>query len=172
MMNCRKYGLLFFLLLLSISVSAQDLISVFIDKHGKDDNLDIVTIGKKMIDQISRMSSENPELQEAIKGLENICIVSSKDADMNTDYYDAVLLLLAKKGFAELFSINGENEQMTISVKESKGTIKELVMLSNKDAGFNLISISGDIDIDTLVKYADNLNIENFTHFQSTEHKK
>ncbi|MDR3219686.1 MAG: DUF4252 domain-containing protein [Dysgonamonadaceae bacterium] len=172
MMNCRKHGLLFFLVLFSASVSAQDLITVFIDKHGKDDNLDIVTIGKKMIDRICRMSSETPELQDAIKGLENICIVSSKDADMNVEYYDSVLQLLTKKDFKELFSINEENEQMAISVKESKGAVKELVMLSNKNTGFNLIFISGEINIETLAKYADNLNIKDFTDFHTTEHKK
>jgi len=161
------------LILISLSGSAQDVIASFLDMHGKDDNLEVVSIGKKMIDSISSMASDNPDLTEAIKGLETIRIVCSKDEDLNKEYFNSAQTLVSKiKGLEEFFSINDKDKEFKVMIRESKGSIKELLLLSEQPEGFNLISLSGTIHLDDLLKYSDKLNIKELKKLRSVRHNK
>jgi hypothetical protein len=173
MKNLQKLLLTVFFIQISISLSAQDFVASFLDKHEKDDNLEVVSIGKKMVEMMCGLSSDNAELQDVIKGLENICIVSSKDTISNREYYESAQQLLSKsKGFEEIFSTSGDNEDLLVMVKESKGMVKELVLLSDQNDNFNLIFMSGNIDLNTLIKYSDNLNIKGLNNIRSVERNK
>jgi len=154
-----------------LAVLAQDIISSFLDKHEKDDNLEIVSIGKKMMESIGALSSDNPDFAEAIKGLETIRIVSSKDQDLNKDYFLSAQALLSKtKGLKNYFTINEENKELIVMIRESKGCIKELILLSEQPDGFNLISLSGTINLDDMQKYSEGLNIKELNQLSSVKH--
>jgi hypothetical protein len=169
MKNMRKYGLILFFIPWGFSLYAQELVSSFLDEYGKDDRLEVVTIGKKMLGTMSSLSSAEEdlsELQAAIKGLENICIVTSKDTTLNGEYYDSCRQLLKDTGFNVIFSGNEDADELFVmGTKESKGTVKELALLfMDKDGRFNLIQMTGAIDLNTLVKYSENLKGLNKTH--------
>ena len=166
----KKYVLLCLFISITLSASAQDIIVSFLEKHGKDDNLEIVTIGKKMIETICALSSDYPELTKAIKGVEMIRIVSSKDKDLSKEYYHSAQKLLSKsKGLEELFSMSEEGKELIVMTGKSKGTIKELLLLSEQPDGFNLISISGTIHLDDLLNYSEGLNIKELDELRSVK---
>jgi len=165
----RTIFILFFIWINS-SVLAQDIVKSFIDKHGKDDNLEIITIGKKTMETMYPLISENPDLIEVIKSLESIRIISSKDMEINKEYYDSARELLSKsKRMKELFSMSEENKELIITIRESKNSIKELILLSEQDDGFNLISISGAINLDVLLKYSEDFNIKELEQLRSVK---
>jgi len=165
-----KYKLIGIIIWMNLSVSAQDVITSFLDKHSKDDNLEVVSIGKKMIETLYDLISDNPDLKEAIKGLETIRIISSKDRDLDKEYYDSAQELASKsKGMEEYFSISKENKEIKVMIRKSKELIKELILLSEQPEGFNLISIRGTIDLDVLLKYSKGLNIKELDHLRSVE---
>jgi hypothetical protein len=165
-----KYTYICIFFWINSSVSAQDIVKSFVDKHGKDDNLEIITIGKKMMETMYALISDNPDLTEAIKGMETIRIISSKDLDLNKEYYDSARKLLSKsKGMKEFFSMSEENNELLIMIRESKNCIKELILLSEQSDEFNLISISGTIDLDVLLKYSEGLNIKELQQLRSVK---
>ncbi|MDR2691381.1 MAG: DUF4252 domain-containing protein [Dysgonamonadaceae bacterium] len=163
MKNMWKYGLLLFFIQWSFSMNAQELVASFLNEYGKDNRLEVVTVGKKMLGTMSGLSSEEEdlsELQAAIKGLENICIVTSKDTALNREYYNSCRQLLNDTGFNVIFSGNEEDadELFVVGTKESNGAVKELALLFlDKNGRFNLIQMTGVIDFDTLIKYSENL---------------
>jgi len=166
MMN--KYLLVCFFLWMSFSVSAQDIISSFIDKHEKDDNLEIISIGKKMMKTMDSLTTDNPDLKEAIKDLESIRIVSSRDSDLDKEYFNSARDLLSKaKGLKEFFSMNEQDTELIVMIRESKDSIKELILLSEQPDEFNLISISGIIDLDVLLKYSEGLHIKELNQLKT-----
>ena len=166
----KKYLFIALLFCINLSVSALDIIASFLDKHGKDNNLEVVTIGKKMMETVFELVEDNPDLTEAIKGLETIRIVSSKDKDLNKEYFDsAQALLLKSKGLEEFFSMSDEDVELRVMIRESKGNISELILLSEQPDGFNLISISGKIDLDDLIKYSEEFNIKELNEIHSAK---
>ena len=167
----NKYKLMGFLLWISLSASAQDIITSFVNMHEKDDNLEVVLIGKKMIQTLDSLTSNNPNLKEAIKGLETIRIVSSKDRGLDREYYDSARDLLSKsKGLKEYFSISEKDKELIVMIREVKNSVKELILLSEQPDEFNLISISGTINLDVLLNYSEGLHIKELNQLKSIRH--
>jgi hypothetical protein len=162
MKNPHKYMLLTAIILTNAAVNAQELASAFLNEYGKDNSLEVVTIGKKMLGMMIDMNSgeeDLTELQAAIKGLENICIVTSTDTALNAEYYNSCRQMMKNKGFNSIFSSSEDPEdRFVIATKETKGIVKELALLFLDGEGeFSLIQITGNIDLNTLVKYSKNL---------------
>ena len=167
--------LLFICTIYTISISAQEIASSFLDKFGKDDNLEVVTIGKKMLQMMEGIASKDPDFTEVIKGLENIQIISSTDSVLSNEYYDSAYEIMTKKkqGFEQLVEFKNSEETLIIMVKESRGAIRELVLLSNKKTqGFNLITLNGKIDMEPLVKYSERINIPGLKVLDSVNNDK
>ena len=157
---------------MSVSLYAQGIGASFLNKYGKDEGIEIVSIGKKMLNLILSDSIANPELQEAIVGLENIQIISSKDTSLIKNYYDAAFHLLAKnKDFVELLSFHSENDNMLVMIKETKGVVSELVLLSNSSGRFDLISLSGHIQLDVIAKYSQHIDLNELKKLKYLENK-
>jgi hypothetical protein len=146
----------------TVSLQAQEIAGSFLDKYGKDENIEVITIGKKMLDLMQHSDSiAGPELKEAIAGVESIIIISSHDKILSEDYYNAAFSLLTKnKNFVELLSINKKEEVLLVMIKETKGIVGELVLLSNRPGKFDLISLSGNIKLDMIAKYSKDLDLD------------
>jgi hypothetical protein len=146
---------------ISLSIPAQTVATSFLEKYGNEDNLQVISIGKKMFGRIEEQSLGSPELLEVIKGLENIQIIASEDMDLSNEYYDAVHSILDKTHeLTELYSIRNENLQLLVKVKETKNDINELIILSKDSKGFSLINLTGNINLELLAGYASSLNFE------------
>lgn len=149
----KKYALIVFLSFVSASLFAQDMVTSFLEKHRKDDALEVVTIGKTMFGRMDEISVGDLDVKEFIDGLDNIQIVTSKDAAMDSDYYSSAEQLLKKdSNFRELVTVDNLNEKTTMMIKESRGVVKELILLSGGSNGFSLISMTGDIDLEKLMQ--------------------
>lgn len=154
--------------LTTCSLYAQEFVGSFLDKYGKDENIEIVTIGKKMLDLMKSDSIADDKLQEAIQGLESIRIISCKDKTLTDDYYNLAYNLLERnKNFTELVSINNGESSLIVMIKEIKGTVSELILLANNSGDFSLISLKGCINLDLLAKYSKNLNFNELEKLSS-----
>ncbi|MCL1938809.1 MAG: DUF4252 domain-containing protein [Candidatus Azobacteroides sp.] len=147
--------------LMTISLHAQGIGASFLDKYGKDDGIEVITIGKKMLDLMLSDSIASPEMQDAIAGLESIQVISSNDTILNKNYYHSAFNLLAKsKNFVELLALNSETDNLLIMIKESKGVVSELVLLSNTEGHFNLICLRGNIRLEMIAKYSQQIDLK------------
>lgn len=162
--------LTFFISIFTSALSAQDIAASFLDKHGKDESLEVITIGKKMLEMMTELTAKDAELQEAIKGLESIRVVSAKDKNCGEKYYKTAYQLLQKnKDFEELLTARKAEEDTLIMIRENRGKVKELVLLAGKKEKFSLICIVGNIDLKTLTKYAGKLKIDGLDKLSSIE---
>ncbi len=157
---------------LSLTISAQDIVSLFLHVYDNDNDLELVTIGKKMLDIVKTMSG-NEEISQSLQGIENIRVISSESSNKN-QYHETAFNLLTKKdsGYEELLSISNENETVLIMIKGSKKTVKELVVLSSGTMDkqkFNLISLSGQINLKELIKRAKSFNIKGLEKLDSVK---
>ncbi|MDR0865333.1 MAG: DUF4252 domain-containing protein [Candidatus Symbiothrix sp.] len=168
----KKLVLSLLVCFISFSLLAQDIVNLFLNKHGKDENIEVVTIGKKMLDLMQSDSIATPELREAIAGVENIKIITSKEESLNENYYNSAHgLLLKNKDFTELVAIDNEDQRMIVMVKAGRGVISELVLLMNYSNVFNLISLCGNINLEMLAKYSQNMDLNELHNLKIIEDK-
>ena len=141
---------------------SQGVAGLFLEQFNNDDNLEVVSIGEKMFQMMAEVSSDNEGFNEAIKGLEKLVVISSKDSTSNSEYYNSAFAILTKKknGFESIFSSKEGEEELVIMSKELKGIIRELVVLQKDNKNnFSLISLSGEIDLNNLIRYSKYMNL-------------
>jgi len=158
----RKFLFITLISILSQSAFSQDAVSSFLERYNNDDNLEVVSIGKKMFQMMTDISSDDEDFNNAIKGLEQLIVISSIDSTLNNEYYNSALAILTKKksGFETIISSKEGQEELVIMSKETKGIIRELVLLQKDNKNnFSLISLSGEIDLKNLIKYSKDINL-------------
>jgi hypothetical protein len=155
-MNGKKIYSIVLFSVFSLNIFAQDVVASFLDKYGKDEGLEWISIGKKMFDKMEKQSLGTPELRETIQGLENIQIITSEDAALSEAYYNSAIALLSKDtDYTELFSMDMEDQQITVKMKGTKSAVNELIILLSNSDGFNLISMLGkNINLSLLAQYS------------------
>ena len=160
----KKIIFISFFTLLTGALSAQDLVSSFLKKHNESDEFQVTTIGKKMLDMLITIAQQGEiEMAKSLEGLDNIRALSSSDTTKYNEYYTTACDLIHKsRGFEIVMSSQSPGSNTVLAVKESKGIVKELVLISGDEqtGNFNLISLTGKINLDTLAKYAGKLHIE------------
>ncbi len=150
------------LFLISVCVvSAQDFASTFLNKHA-DKDLEVVSIGKQMLSMVSGMSANDQELKEAIQGLESIKIITSDVKECAQKSFKNAYAMLTKKsaGFEEVMSVKEENEETYIMTREESGVVKDLVFISSDSGSFNMICLSGVINMATLAKLSAGMKLD------------
>ena len=168
----KKITIALFICLISVTASAQSVVVSFLDKYEDDSNLQVVSIGKKMFSRMLDLSLGNSELQEAVKGLDNIQIVTSLDSTLIDEYYDSACAILSKEGgFTELYLMEDEEQQVMIKMRQSKGVVTELIMLSCNSEHFNMTFITGDINLDILAKYSSRVGFNELDKLNNIENK-
>jgi hypothetical protein len=166
--------LIVFILIITLSFPAlsQTVVHSFLEKHGMDDGIDVISIGSKMLALIEEQSLATPELLEAIQGVDNIQIITSDDDLLNVEYYRSAFALLSKdKDFIELFSSENKEQNLTVKVKKNKGVVNELIILSNDPDTFSLINITGNLNLESLAKYSTDLDFKELKKFNYSENK-
>ncbi len=169
----QKLTYILLCLLLTVNLSAQEYVTNFLNKYGTDKDLEVVNIGKQMLDMLGNMNVEDQELSETIKGLESIKIITSNSEENSPKYFKHILDLLNKKsqGFQELMSVKEDNEQICIMTRESDGIIKDFVLISETGDDFSMICLSGKINMNTLGKLAKNMNLSQLNKLNNTSNK-
>lgn len=155
-----------FILVSLFSVSAQNIVSKMIDRYGDDDNFEVVTIGKKMINKMRSSEKGNAGFLQAINGLTSINVLSSKNRDIGNEYYNSARELMTRgnKGYKEMSPAEGGKEKTVVFINKGKikekGKVQELVLLSkNEQKAFEMIVFYGNINIQSLIKYSDHINL-------------
>jgi len=151
---------------------SQDFASSFIQKHG-DKDLEIVSIGKQMLSMVGEMSAQEGDLKEALEGLESIKILSSDAKDTAQKSFKNAYAMLTKKsnGFSEMMSFKEDDESTFIMAREEEGIVKDLVLLSSEGDSFNMICLSGNINVKTLGKLSSSMQIDKLSKLNKTQEK-
>lgn len=147
-------------IMISISLNAQ-IVNSFLEKYEKDEEIEVISIGKKMLKEIQFDSIATPELKEAISGLENIKVIYSQGESDKKEYYDfADQLIKNNKHLKEVLFLDTPEEILQIVVKEIKGKVRELIIISHNKDNFHLITLSGIIELELLANYSHVMGIK------------
>lgn len=166
----RITALIVTLFLFAWKLPAQDFASVYLQKHG-DKELEIISIGKQMLSLLEGMSGKDSDLKEAIQGLESIKIITSGSKEIAQKNFRNAYSMLTKKssGFSEMMALKEGEESTYIMTREEDGIIKDFVLLTSKDSTFNMICLSGNINMATLGKLSSNMHLDKLKELKITQ---
>lgn len=156
-MNDMKSVLLTLLMtVLSVTVAAQDFATRFMAEHKSDANLSCITISPSMMKQILKVDAveKDENMAEVISNLKSMQLITAKVKA--TRYYQEALKIVEKNSdrFDPYLSSKDKFGESRIMVRRHKGTIVEMVMLTNYRKKFSVINFTGIMSDDFISELA------------------
>jgi hypothetical protein len=167
-------GLTVLMMVVSVGVFAQDVISKFFSKYQADDTFNQVNISSKMFGLVTNLDAETPEDKEvldAIAKIKGLRILQKENTSDARSLYKEAFGLINGKEFEELMSVKDKDKDMKFLIKESGGKITELVMVMGGTSDFMVMSLFGEIDLKQISKIGKKMNVTGLEKLENL-HKK
>ena len=170
-------GLILFLALSIGSVAGiaqQDAIDKYFSQHAANEDFSKVVVSSKMFELFAHMESsddDEQELLEIISKLVGMRMLMNESNDNAKSLYSSAIKTIGKE-FEVLMRVEDQQEDVTIYIKESGGTIAELVVIGLSSSEFFILSLLGEIDLKQVSKLSRSLNITGLEHLQNVDEAK
>lgn len=162
--------------LLSISsVFAQpDAIEKYFSQYTEDPAFTQVNITGTLFSLLGHIQTDDPEDQEildAMAKIDGFHLVTREDLPQAKSLYEKALKRPGKE-FESLMSVQDGDESMHFMVREVDGTVQELLMVFAGDDELMILTIFGEIDLDTIARISKKVEIDGFEHLDKIEDRK
>jgi hypothetical protein len=128
----------------------------------------------KMLSNVDTNDEDTKEFLDAVSKIEAIDVHSInrdesdfKDSDINTFKKE-----IRKENYDELMIVRDGDSNIDFLIKERKGKISDLLFVVDEPDEFVIVNISGEIDLKTIAKVTENLDIKGAKHLDKLEDEK
>jgi len=141
-----------FLVITSGAFAQQSLADKLYDDYSGKEGITSVYISEFMFRLIAEMEPEDEEFKGLVNELSGIKILTVSNSKHYRDFKKNVIGVISSDGYKELMVVKEENSIVKILVKESKGKISEMIILSDEKDDASLIILQGNIDFKNISK--------------------
>lgn len=158
-----KQLFIFLFIALSSSLSADNFITVFLEKCVEDNKpVSNINIGKSMLAKLAD-KTDDESLKKAFQDLSSIRIITAENtADSRFYFHKAIEFAEVEfPDFEEVVSVNDRKSKVSVLLKKQDESYQELIMIGLDEGNkLTIISISGKIDFNAISKLSDSLKID------------
>jgi hypothetical protein len=168
----RHHTLLLALLLLGTSAFAQDdAIGKFFGKYVDDPKFTVISVSPRMFRLLSKVNWDTipADLKQTITGLRSLRVLSTETTPEH--FFKEALTLIDRKEYEDLITVRSTKDNVRFMVKGTGDKVSELLMLTEDDDGFTLMSFVGDLDLDKLSRLSSDMGIKGMANLKNAKHK-
>ena len=148
-----------------------------LDFHGKyKDNGKYISVKiegglLKMLSSVDTNDEDTREFLDAVSKIDAIDVHSVNRSEGDFDESDIRTFRrdIKKESYDELMVVRDGDSNIDFLVKEKRGKISELLFIVDEPDEFIIVNISGDIDLKTIAKVTENLDIKGSDHLKKLE---
>jgi hypothetical protein len=141
------------------------------DRYSDRDSATSVVINKNMFQLFANNGEEGDNFMKTVKNLDFIKILSVKGPVESKAFYQDLTAAVPEKDYKELMTMKENDMQVRFVTLEKDGMIRELVMISRQPDETSFIWMSGIIDMKTVSKIAESMNIQGMENLDKTKKK-
>lgn len=163
MKNMKRIILLFLVFSLALTSFAQrNPIDVMFDKYSGREGITTVFISSKMFSMMAGVELDDDEMEDVIKKLKTIRILTVEDDELNEklNFFSELEKDLDFGGYEELMVVKESGKDLKFLVKEKGKRIEELLMIGGGPGQNVLISIKGDLDMQNISSISKTMGIK------------
>lgn len=163
------------LLILPALGFAQSPADQLFDKYSGEDGYTSVYITQHMFELFADIDSPEDEEQfsDLVKNLKCIKILSLEDdstkAPVNVNFFEEIMEDFPKQKYEELMVVKKKGQDIKFLIWKEGKIIRELLMIVGGQDDNALISIQGDINLKTISKLSETMNIEGMENLENIE---
>ncbi len=169
----KRLSVLILAILIPLFTYAQNkAIDQLFQKYSGKEGFSSVVITKNMFQLFANVDNpENDDFLKTVKNLDFIKILSAKGGVNSNGFYQEILAAIPAKDYKELMVMQEADKQVKFLTLEKDGVIRELVMVSGGKEENTLIWMAGIIDMKTVAKIAQSVNIEGMDNLEKAGKK-
>ncbi len=168
----RHHTLLIALLLLGTSAFAQDdAIGKFFGKYVDDPKFTVISVSPRMFRLLSKVNWDTipADLKQTVTGLRSLRVLTTETTPER--YFKEAMTLIDHKEYEDLITVRSTKDNVRFMVKETGDKVSELLMLTEDEDGFTLMSFVGDLDLDKLSRLSSDMGIKGMADLKNAKHK-
>ena len=162
---------------LSAAIFAQNKsIDRVFDKYAGQEGFTTVYISKYMFSMFAQMDDvedeDLEEVQDVFGKLDGIKILAVDDTEVigtDVNFYDEIMKDLDRDDYVELMVVKDSESDIVFLAKEEGGIIVELLLIVGGESDNALIAITGEIDLNTISKISNTMDIEGMEELENLE---
>ena len=144
----------------------------YFDRYQEDQRFTTVSVSSRMFGLFADFDMDDPEeaeLVEAISKLKGLKMLIGEQVDNATALFEEAQKE-NESSMEELMSVRDGGNEFVFYVKETGGTISELMMIGHEQSQFMMMSLTGEIDLAMLSRLSQKMDIEGFEHLKNVGH--
>ena len=124
-----------------------------------------------MLSSVDTNDEDTREFLDAVSKIDAIDVHSVNRSEGDFDESDIRTFRrdIKKESYDELMVVRDGDSNIDFLVKEKRGKISELLFIVDEPDEFIIVNISGDIDLKTIAKVTENLDIKGSDHLKKLE---
>jgi hypothetical protein len=125
----------------------------------------------KMLSNVETNDEDTQEFLDAVSKIEAIDVhsINRTESDFDESDINKFKKEVRKEKYDELMIVRDGDADIDFLVKEKKGKISDLLLVVDEPDEFVIVSISGEIDLKTIAKVTENLDIKGQKHLEKIE---
>ncbi|HMM18923.1 MAG TPA: DUF4252 domain-containing protein, partial [Petrimonas sp.] len=156
----RSIFLVLFTLFLATSAFANDFITRFLKECVETERpVSNVNIGKAMLNKMASNTSDE-ELKTTFRELNSIRIITTENKADSKYYFEKAKEMVSSKftDYREVVSVNERRSKINILMKKTDEKTQDLILMAlDDDSKLTIITVSGNIDFNSISKISDSL---------------
>ena len=150
------------IVLMPVYLSAQESpVDRLFEKYSGREGFTSVYISKYMFSLFSNIETEDKEVKNVLNRLTGIRILTSEESTASmVNFYTEIMRELPVNEYQELMVVKEKDQNFKFLIREKEGLISELLMIAGGASNNVLISIQGNIDLNTISKLSRTMKIE------------
>lgn len=166
----KKISLVLIIGLVGSSLFAQsNAVSKHFAQYQRDTSFTKVSVTSRMFSLFADIDAEDEdqaELLEAMSKLKGIKgLVNEESSDSKSLYFDAVETIAEDGAYEELMTVEDATENVQFMIREEGDVIRELLMILGGNQQFVVMSLYGEIDLNSIVKLSKVFGVKGFEQF-------
>ncbi|MFW5700263.1 MAG: DUF4252 domain-containing protein [Cyclobacteriaceae bacterium] len=140
------------------------------EKYSGREGYTSVYISKYMFSLFADMENSDKEIENVLGNLTGIRILASEEAFLpGVNFYAEIMEELPINEYKELMVVKEKGQDFKFLIRENDGMISELLMVAGGASNNALISIQGNIDLNTISKLSKSMDIEGMDALEKIE---
>lgn len=170
----KKITIFVFIGLFAFNLSAQNnAISKHFTQFQRDTNFTKISVTSRMFSLFTEIEAEDADEEEILAAMSKLkgikALVKNNSDNSNNLYYDALETIQKDGGYEELMTVEDAGENIYFTIREEGNKISELLMVIGGKQNFMVMTLFGEIDLNSIAKLSRVLKIKGMEAFQALE---
>ena len=120
--------------------------------------------------EIEAEDEDEEKILEAMSKLKGVkAIISNRSEKGKTLYFDAIKTIEKDGNYEELMTVEDAGENIQFMIRDEAGKISELLMVIGGKENFMVMTLYGEIDLNSIAKLSRVLKIKGMDAFQALD---